>query len=148
MIETYGKNLETKRSSEPPAASLRGRSGYRLGPRAVARRADPGLRLTSSSRADLRWQEEQASGPRKHGPGGLNTQFNLCGKNLFFLSSSTLNWIRFSFLNHKTGYLDSSNFRNRETSFERFQGDVAAVFSFSFIFILTKSLKNHIKSQK
>jgi len=34
------------------------------------------------------------------------------------------------------------------TTFERFQGDVAAVFSFSFIFILTESLKNHIKSQK
>ena len=94
MIETYGKNLETKRSSEPPAASLRGRSGYRLGPRAVEARGSAGrsrAALDQMLREDLRWQEEQASGPRKHGPGGLNTQFNLCGKNLFFLSPSTLN---------------------------------------------------------
>ena len=67
----------------------------------------------------------------------------------FFLPPSTLDRICFSSLDHKTIYLDSRTSETiRATSFERFQGDVAAVFSFSFIFILTESLKNHIKSQK
>ena len=61
------------------AASLRARSGYRLGPRAVEARGSAGrsrAALDQMLRADLRWQEEQASGPRKYGPGGLNTQFS------------------------------------------------------------------------
>ena len=51
------------------AASLRARSGYRLGPRAVARRADLGLRLTSSSRADLAVAGGAGQRPKKTQPG-------------------------------------------------------------------------------
>ena len=90
------------------AASLRARSGYRLGPRAVARRADLGLRLTSSSRADLAVAGGAGQRPKKTRPWWI--EYPIYVEKSLFCPPSILNRIRFSSLNHKTGYLDSSNF--------------------------------------
>ena len=65
-------------------------------------------------------------------------------------ASSTLGWICFFSLDHKIvlpAFSDSQNYSYN--LFERFKGEVAAVlFFFFYFFILTKSLKNHSKSQK
>ena len=68
------------------------------------------------------------------------------GKSLFCLPQL---WTEFAFPPQTTKpviYTTQTSKTVRVTSFERFQADVAAIFS--FIFILTESLKNHIKSQK
>jgi len=73
------------------------------------------------------------------------------GREKYFLPSSTLSRICFSFLDHKTVRPASLDSQNRSHNLpERFQGEVAAgfLFFFYFSFILTKSLKNHSKSKK
>ena len=67
-----------------------------------------------------------------------------------FWSSSILDWTCFFFLDNETIHPASPDSWNRSHNIpEQFWGWCGSgFFSFSFIFILTRSLKNHSKSQK